>query len=205
MNHLRRVLKKHSISPEKLGEAMGVPFSTLIYNFSTGRIPFVIIYRLHLATGLSINEIVPDYVAQEWVHINNEKASTYQKRGREKGWNGSRWSENLELDEPMADQAPPEAPEPTQVHSPAVTTRLKISRETSVKQEPRLPKITNAEPLLPKTVTTPKPTRKRGSIADIMSGQTPVKEQNEPDFTDMDIPDSVFQTSADQNPVRRGR
>lgn len=205
MNHFLKLLKNANISGESLGEAMGISARNLSRQFTTGRIPYATIYKMATVTGIPIEKIVPKFLADEWCFLIEEQEKNYKKRGR----TASKWSKNLELTEPQANQDPDEEIEDEEEFIPAPpppVVKKKAPRETSKKPE-TAPKTQKAADI-PKGVTKPSPqigNTKRGSIADIMSAAPPVPDVEEPDFSH--VPDDVFSTSMapENNPVRRKR
>ncbi len=193
MNHLKNLLKTAQISSSMLSEAMGMPIRTLAYHLTTGRMPYALIYKIHVITGVPIDQLVPKYLAENWLFLYDEQIKQNKPRGKKKGWkpgDNEKWAENLELDEPPAEQLAPEQ-------------KVKIK----AKKIADVPKT--VIPDIPKTVSAPRETstKKKPSIADLMKANPapePV-EEGTPDFSNID--DSVFQTSMDvaNNAIRKRR
>lgn len=81
---LRDLLKRAGVSAEQLSKKIGMPGRTLSHHWTTGRIPYPIIYKIHKVTGLSIEEIVPEYLAMYWEALFDEQTSTNLPRGKSK-------------------------------------------------------------------------------------------------------------------------
>lgn len=203
MNFLLKLLKKNNLTPDQVSQGMGMPFRTLDYNFKTGSVPYSMIYQLHLVTGVPLSEIVPKHLAEEWLKLFTEKRKGNKPRGKTEPWQWknkkSKWSKNLELDEPVAGQDPKE-----KLHVEPETTTFPINEENQRIASPVAPIPKSVTPPILKSVTP----KKKASIADLMKANPPAPPASgepEPDFSGLD--DSVFSTSMDaaNNPLRKKR
>lgn len=196
MNQLRRLLKLAKISSTQLAEAMDIPIRTLSYQYSTGRMPYALVYKLHLVTGVPMDQIVPKFLAENWLFVLEEQSKLNKPRGKQKAWSPT-------SDKPKRKPKAPKEPELPAPHVPRETT---LPNSIS----PPLPdSIRQQETVTPKPKTdVPKqtPAAAKRSIADIMKSSpapTPEPDVDAPDFSNLD--DSIFSTSADQNPARKRR
>ncbi len=181
MNQLRKLLKQAGISPEQLSEAVGMKVRALSYHFSTGKIPYALIYKIHVVTGLEMDQVVPKHLAEEWLFMYDKQLKSNLPRGGKEQF----WSKNLELNEPVHNQKPED--------------KLIVPRESS-----DIPKSVSIP--VPETIVSPKiskTTKVKTSIADLMKSAPPAREPDEPDFSN--VPDEIFSTSMDQIPTRKKR
>jgi hypothetical protein len=94
---LRELLKRADISAERLSEKIGIPVRTLSYHWTTGRIPYPLIYKIQKVTGLSIEDIVPEYLAMYWEALFDKQTRTNLPRG---GKSKQKDKEDTNMDRP---------------------------------------------------------------------------------------------------------
>lgn len=142
--------------------------------------PFALVYKLHLVTGLTLEELVPKFLADNWLFLYEEQNKANKPRGKVK----RNW-ESPPMDTLIEDPLPP------------------VSRETPNK----IPAELKKNPITPAEAIKPKVPKKKSSIADLMKAAPPQSEPepDTPDFSGLD--DSIFGTSMDvaNNPIRKKR
>jgi hypothetical protein len=77
---LREMLKLAGVSAKQLSEKIGLSVRALSYHWETGKIPYPIVYKIQRTTGLSMQEIVPDYLAMYWETLYDEQTRTHQAK-----------------------------------------------------------------------------------------------------------------------------
>lgn len=212
MSYLRSLLKRAGITAPKLAEASGLTVRTISHHFNTGRMPYTILYKLHLATGLSMEEIVPKHVAEYWLSLWNESEKTNKPRGKKKQ---NAWGTPPKPNEMTAAESLPEKVRKKALMEDSIPPALKqyplteddlVPTDILKPKKARVPRETHEKPELGTVPTIPAPAKhKKPSVADLMKSKPapPPEEEGAPDFSN--VPDDIFATSADQVPVKKKR
>ena len=191
MNQLRRLLKQAKISSAQLSEALNMPFRTITYQYTSGRIPYALVYKIHLVTGIPMEELVPKFLAENWLYLMEKQVGLRQPMGKKKIWTPA----DNQQQETVAPTPQTVAPKQTPAALP-----------NSLSPEPPAEEVATKKPASAPIYKVPPQIRGRTSVADIMKGSPPPPpEPSEPDPDFSNVDDSVFQTSADQNAAKRKR
>jgi hypothetical protein len=162
-----------------------MPIRTISYQFTTGRIPYALVYKIHLVTGVPMIDLVPKYLAENWLFLFEEQNKSNKPRGKQKSW---RPGDNDKQAESELSKKPEEKQQ-----------KIKAPAEKIADVPRGTPEVTDSG--IPKSVTP-----KKKSIADIMKEAPKPPEPPEegaPDFSN--IPDELFSTSMDQIPKSKRR
>jgi hypothetical protein len=175
MTFFRAFLKDAGITPEQLSRAIGIPSRTISYHYSTGKMPYILIWKISQATGIPMEKVVPDTLVNYWIALADQTQKTNKVRGRKKSWTP-----------------------PTETESPKVPLSKILAAKPII--PPPVP-----TPVIPKPAPSiDKPIRKSVAEL-MGEGAKTISLDEEMPFDPDKIDDSLFSTSFDQNAVRKKR